>query len=306
MTAGDIRALRPAATALLAAVALAAAWSCGAQDPAVRRPAAAAARCTPLAPGGQLVRVAADRLPVLLHVPPGAPPPSGRRPLVVMLPGAGQDGPFAEAYTGYSGLADRRGFLVAYPTATGASPFWNVSGDQPGKPGDVAYLRRVIGALTGPPTCADPDRVTATGASNGGGMTAVLACAAGDLLAAAAPVAGGYATLPPCRSQRPLPLLEIHSLADPVVPYRGKGRGHAGAVSAFLRAWRQRNHCAGAPRRSRPAAGVQELAWRCRDGARVVHDRLRDAPHGWPGGPSLSPSSTTARTWRFLSRFRRR
>ena len=29
-------------------------------------------------------------------------------------------------------LADRKAFSVAYPTATGSRPFWNISGTQPG------------------------------------------------------------------------------------------------------------------------------------------------------------------------------
>lgn len=269
---------------------------CGDGDPAARTttttPAQRAAACTPPAPGAYRVPVEDGRVPVLLHVPDVAV--KGRRPVVVHLPGAGQDGLFAEAYTGESALADREGFLVAYPTAAGKSPFWNVSGRAAGKPDDIAYLRKVIGRLSGPGICADPKRVFVTGASNGGGMTAALACAAPELLAAAAPVAGGYSSLPRCRSRTPLPLLEIHSLADPVVPYRGKGPGHAGAVATFLREWRARNGCAGAARRSAPADGVTELRWDC-DDAPVAHERLRDAPHGWP------PSST-ARTWAFFSR----
>ena len=89
-----------------------------------------------------------------------------------------------------------KGFDVAYPTASGQRPFWNVSGQLPGKPDDVGYLRRVIAALTGPAGCADAAHVGITGVSNGGGMTARMACEAADLLAAAAPVAGGYSSLP--------------------------------------------------------------------------------------------------------------
>ena len=46
------------------------------------------------------------------------------------------------------------------------------------------------------------NRVFATGVSNGGGMSARLACDAADLVAAAAPVAGGYGALPDCRPTR--------------------------------------------------------------------------------------------------------
>jgi polyhydroxybutyrate depolymerase len=224
---------------------------------------------------------------------------------VLVLPGSGQDGRVVARYTGYSALADKKGFLVAYPTASGGKhPSWNVSGSQPGKPNDVAYLRKVITALTGPDACADPARVTVTGVSNGGGMAAKLACDAADVLAAAAPVAGGYSSLPACEPRRPLPILEIHSLDDRVVPYGGKGNNHAGSVLGFLQEWRGRDRCRSRARRTSPARNVLELRWTCAAGRFVIHDRVSGVDHGWPGESSLRPFSSTARTWEFLSAFR--
>lgn len=260
--------------------------------------------CIPPAAGTHAVVVGTGHPPVHFHVPPGIA--SQRRPLVIVLPGAGMTGGGIAAYTGYSRLADREGFLVAYPTATGSRPFWDVAGT---RPDDVAYLRAVITTLTGPVACADPDRVAMTGVSNGGGMTARMACDAADLLAAAAPVAGGYSTLPDCRPQRPLPILEIHGLRDTVVPYGGKGAQRAGAVDTFLAGWRGRDRCASRARRTAPARGVLELRWTCPDGREVVHDRIADAEHGWPGESSLRAGedafSTTAATWAFFAAHRR-
>lgn len=275
----------------------------GDDEPAPARKVAAAppAGCAGPAPGSYQLPVDADHPPVLLHVPPGTP--LARRPVVVMLPGAGQPGAYAEQYSGYSTLADQHGFLVAYPTAAGTSPFWNVSGKQAGKPDDVAYLRMVITVLTGRDICGDPERVGLTGGSNGGGMTAHMACAAADLLSAAAPVSGGYSALPPCQPSRRVPILEIHGLRDPIVPYRGKRPDRAGAVPTWLRGWRHRNGCTGAARRSEPEDHVQELRWACPNGVTVVHDRVLDAQHGWP---TLGSFSSTDRTWRFFaSSFRR-
>jgi polyhydroxybutyrate depolymerase len=262
---------------------------------------ATAGGCVPPTPGNHLVSVQSGRVPVLLHVPPGNP---ARRPLIVVLPGAGQNGHTIATYTGYSRLANQRGFLVAYPTATGRRPFWNISGKMRGKPDDVAYLRNVITTLSGAAGCADPARVSVTGVSNGGGMSARLACDAADLLAAAAPVAGGYSELPDCRPRRPLPLLEIHGLRDEVVPYAGKGASHAGAVGPFLDGWLDRDHCRKRPKQSTPAHHVVELRWSCANGRTVVHDKVIDAEHGWPGESSLRPFSSTYRTWRFLHAFR--
>jgi polyhydroxybutyrate depolymerase len=259
------------------------------------------AGCAAPAPGDHQLAVEPGRAPVLLHVPPGKA--TRLRALVLVLPGAGQTGRDIERYTGYSRLADQKGFLVAYPTATGNRPFWNVSTHEDGKPDDVAYLREVIATLTGPAACADPDRVTATGVSNGAGMTALLACRAADLLAAAAPVAGGYSTLPDCRPQRPLPILEIHGLRDEVVPYGGMPPDYAGAVSRYLAGWRARDGCRTRAARRQPTPNVLELRWTCARGTVIVHDRVADAEHGWPGEAQLRPFSSTARTWRFLGSF---
>lgn len=295
----------PAAVAALGVLALALAMAAfAAQHRSAVKNQATSPPCAPPQPGNHPVVVEDGRPAVLLHVPRAAPPDGARRPLVLVLPGAGMTGADMAAYTGYSRLADLKGFLVAYPTASGARPFWNVSTTQAGKPDDVAYLRHVITALTGDTACADAARVGVTGLSNGGGMSAVLACQAADLLAAAAPVAGGYSTLPDCEPARPLPVLEIHGLRDGVVPYIGQVPSGSGAVGPYVDQWRVRDNCPNPPRRSAPARNVLELRWACADGRVVVHDQVIDANHGWPGGNSLLPFSSTLRTWRFINAFR--
>ena len=131
-----------------------------------------------------------------------------------------------------------------------------------------------------------------TGVSNGGGMSARMACDAADLLAAAAPVAGGYGTLPDCQPSRPLPMLEIHGLRDEVVPYARQGARPARAPSPP--SWRSGAGSTRCPARraQRGAADRRrELRWRCAGGAMVVHDRVDDAEHGWPGEDDLAAAA---------------
>ena len=94
------------------------------------------------------------------------------------------------------------------------------------------------------------------------GMTARLGCELSERLAGAAAVAGGYRSLPPCRPQRPLPVLEIHGTADQVVPYGGKAPDYRGSVARWLAQWRRIDGCRGKADRLRPAPGVTEIAWR--------------------------------------------
>jgi polyhydroxybutyrate depolymerase len=292
-----------ALAAAVSAVALAAVAALVAPGHDVSR--ADPAPCTPV-PGTRWLAPIDGRVPVAIHV--GSTAKAGA-PLILVLPGANQTATDMSSYTGYSRMADRAGFSVAYPTASGARPFWNISGTLPGKPDDVAYLRQVIPAAVAA-TCADPARVGVTGVSNGGGMTARLACDAADLIAAAAPVAGGYSTLPPCHPARPVPVLEIHGGGDRTVPYDGKPPDGAGAVPAFLAQWRAIDGCTGATLLRIPRAGVLQQRWPACTGGTVVQSiRIDDAQHGWPGQDHLGGTANellaTPRTWEFLSAFRR-
>lgn len=299
-----MRTLKLVAAALLA-MGCAAGSALALTGPASSAPhSAPRAACAPLPPGTRRIVVEAGRVPVVVHIPPGLPVGA---PLVLGLPGARQTARDFASYTGYSTLADRQHFAVAYPTATGTRPFWNVT-DAPGQPDDVAYLRKVIAAAV-TATCADPARVGVTGVSNGGGMSARMACDAPDLIAAAAPVAGGYGALPACRPTRAVPILELHGTSDTVVPYVGKGSTGSGAVSAFLAQWRHLDACGPTATTSRPYPTVTEIRWSaCAGGAVVLHDRIAGQDHGWPGEDDLREYETfsaTRRTFRFLSSFRR-
>ncbi|HEX7300150.1 MAG TPA: PHB depolymerase family esterase [Solirubrobacteraceae bacterium] len=301
--------VRAAATLLagLAVIALVA-WGTGvlavgyASDPA-HEP------CPALAPGDHVLDIATSQgeREVRVHAPRGAYRP---RPLVLALHGAGETGGEFAADTGFSRLADRERFLVAYPSAGGPHAFWNMSGQVPGAPDDVEALERSLDELESA-ACVDRARVFVTGVSNGGGMTARLACVLSERLAGVAAVAGGYRSLPPCHPERPLPVLEIHGTGDQVVPYGGQPPDYRGSVARWLAQWRRIDGCHGRAERMRPAAGVTEIAWRhCKAGTRVEHVRLDGAAHGWPGGPRTrpppAPFAATWRTWQFFRTLPRR
>jgi polyhydroxybutyrate depolymerase len=238
---------------------------------------------------------------VRLHVPRGAYKP---RALVLALHGAGQTGEDMARDTGFSRLADREHFLVAYPSAAGPHAFWNMSGQVADAPNDVEALKRSLDQLERS-ACIDDARVFVTGVSNGGEMAARFGCELSERLAGIAAVAGGYRALPPCRPERPLPVLEIHGTGDQVVPYGGKPPDYRGSVARWLAQWRRIDGCHGSANRIVPATGVTEIAWRdCAEGTRVEHVRLDGAAHGWPGGPSTKPPpapfAATWRTWEFF------
>jgi polyhydroxybutyrate depolymerase len=274
--------------------------------PAANDAAPESGACPALSPGDHAINVVQDGVTrvVYLHVPKGGN--TSPLALVLALGGAGQTGlDFAED-SGYSRLADRARFLVAYPSALGPRPFWNMNGEVPGKPDDVEFLGMALDSIEAT-ACVDRGRVYATGVSNGGGMTARLGCDLANRLTAIAPVAGGYGTLPACHPARALPILEIHGMADQVVPYAGKGPQHVGNAWNYVGMWRHIDGCQAASRRSAPSPGVTEFAWQsCAGGSEVVHVRIDREPHSWPGWAHTLPSppgpfSATLRTWNFFA-----
>ena len=81
--------------------------------------------------------------------------------------------------------------------------------------------------------CVDVRRVYATGMSDGGAMTSVLACVAPTTFAAFGPVAVQLA--PPSCGDHPVSMVAFHGTADPIVPYAGgKVNCCGGAILGYL------------------------------------------------------------------------
>jgi polyhydroxybutyrate depolymerase len=222
----------------------------------------------------------------LVNVPPGVR--SNRPlPLVLVLHGAGGTGRRMDRDTGFSAVADRYGFVAVYPSAPWK--MWNITAS-PRKADDVAFIRQLLDTLESQ-ICVDPNRVYATGVSNGGGMVALLGCAMSDRLAAIAPVAGNYAPLPPCTPDRPVSMLEIHGTADGSVPY--------GVVPGWVGTWLRLDGCPLAMRTSTPRPQAMRYdAGPCSAGSMVSHLELFGGPHVWP-------ATANADLWSFFAPLRR-
>src|SRR5712691_325328 len=130
-----------------------------------------------------------------LHVPPKLPRDKAV-PLVLMFHGGGGTPAFAERESKFSDLADREGFLVAYPEGLGKS--WNDGRNnltivaQRDNIDDLGFVAALIDDVAKEHK-VDAKRVFSTGISNGAIFSHHLAANLSSRIAAIAPVVGGLA-----------------------------------------------------------------------------------------------------------------
>lgn len=136
---------------------------------------------------------AADEL--LLHEPPG----DGERALVLVFHGSPGSPEIMAAETGFDAVADRHGFLVAYPSTYL----------------DLDELRALIDRLVDEEE-VDPRRIYAAGFSRGASRVYELVAEMPDTIAAFAPVSGiPYGDFAPSRA---VPLLAVQGARDDLAP----------------------------------------------------------------------------------------
>ncbi|MEU4565511.1 PHB depolymerase family esterase [Micromonospora sp. NPDC023956] len=244
-------------------------------------------------------------------------------PLVVMLHGAAGTGEQAEEAYGWTGAADRGGFVVAFPD--GVKRAWAASElccGQPVRQGvdDVAFIEALVGTL-GDRMPVDPARTYVTGISNGGLLAYRLACDT-DLFAAVGVVATTLAG--ECASPAPVSVLHVHGLRDETMPFRGgpgrrdnDGTGRnpvkidGPPVTELMAKWRAVDGCPAPTERT--DGPVTRSTSSCPQGRAVELITIADAGHQWPGGKpnpraeqllGLEPPSTaldaTAEIWTFF------
>ncbi len=241
----------------------------------------------------------------LIYVP-GGYEGSSAVPLVLNFHGLGSNGSQQHVYAGLVPIAEREGFIVVSPD--GVNNSWLIT---PGV-NDIEFTRDLVAAVS-EGLCIDPGAVFSTGMSNGGFMSAALACVAGDLVAAVAPVAGVLG--PSANCGEPVPLLQFHGTDDAVVPYEGgtisATGGPFGGIDAIMLGWAEHNGCSLVPGTSEASDSVDLVTFEGCD-AETAHYVVDGGGHTWPGGPAvprLGPTTTEISAselmWEFFLQNRR-
>jgi len=233
-----------------------------------------------------------ERREYLLYVPRSYDR-SKPTPLVISMHGAGLWGASQRDISRWNNLADRKGFIVVYPSGVGGKGVrvWRAE-PGPGLMKDVRFISELIDTLKATYNI-DSTRIYANGLSNGGGMSFVLSCTLSDRIAAVGMVAAAQ-TLPWrwCKDARAVPMIAFHGTADPEIPYNGGSSWISPrpfpSTPRWAQNWARRNGCGADPVESAVAADVTRRAYpNCVDDADVVLYTVQDGGHTWPGGMPL-------------------
>ena len=218
-------------------------------------------------------------------------------PLVLVFHGGGGRASGIAPHTGFSRLAERDDFVVAYPQ--GVKGRWNDGRGYAATHDDVGFVRALLDTL-GRELAIDPRRVYATGISNGAMFSYRLACDLPGTFAAVAPVAGAMPVdlAPACAHTQPLSVLAFQGTADPLMPYSGGGvahrRGRVLSAERSIAFWATVSGCTAAPvttdepDRTTDGTRVRRTVYgTCREGRSVELYTIEGGGHTWPGGPPV-------------------
>ncbi len=239
-------------------------------------------------------------------------------PLVLNFHGFGSNATQQMVYGDFRDIADTEGFLLVHPEGTTfiGNQFWNV-----GFPGlsstidDVGFTEALIDELA-VSYAIDLERVYATGMSNGGFMSFLLACQLSEKIAAVASVTGSMTqdTFDDCNAQLPTPVLQIHGTEDDVVLYNGNTLSLP--IPDVISYWVDYNNCETTPTTTTlpdvdvsDGSTIEHSVYEDGDnGITTEHMKVIGGGHTWPGSV-LNLAGTnqdidaSMEIWLFFSRF---
>lgn len=251
----------------------------------------------------------------------------GRHPVVFLFHGGGGSAAGMERMAEFLPIAQAEGIVAIYPQATRDG--WNDGrNDRRGPHGseDLEFFDDMVGWAS--QTCSvDPQRIYGIGMSNGAIFCHHLALNRSQILAAIAPVAGGFPVWPmshPKEIPGAVSVLIVHGTLDRFVPYKGgevmpwgrRARGEVLGAIETSELWAKLNGGykvrtnAELPQPHKKTQTDRRL-WRTANGAEIGLFTIHRGGHTWPGGKPYLPPRIIGETaqdlsskdiWEFLKR----
>jgi polyhydroxybutyrate depolymerase len=229
-------------------------------------------------------------------------------PVVFDFHGFGSNAVQQIVYGNFKPEADRDDFVIVAPDGqVPADRHFNLTGEK-GLQNDVQMVGSLLDHIEAT-FCVDTARVYATGMSDGGAMTSVLACQMSNRFAAF----GAVAVVVACGGTRPVPIMGFAGTADPVVPFNGGkvnccGGGQVAGASPSMTSWAKFDKCATTFTDTKLSSEVTRRTWSgCAAGGAAIFYMIIGGGHTWPGSiPIASLGMTTnqidasATIWKFF------
>ena len=241
-------------------------------------------------------------------------------PLVLVMHGYGGNARDIQTYSNMNDVADEHGFVVAYPQGTrdeDSNRFFNVGyAFHPGVTiDDVGFVKAIVSQLQSN-LGASEENVFATGMSNGGEMSYMLACQAADVFKSVASVSGimfeSFAS--DCTPARAISIFEIHGTADDVNWYGGDPTGEGGwgpyrGIEDGIDFWTATNDLSQQESSSLPDTDSSdgsditfERHWSDDSDIEVWLYRVNGGGHDWPGNEGNMDINSSESVWSFFGR----
>jgi len=203
-------------------------------------------------------------------------------------------------------LAEQEEVILIYPQALLLSGFsvWNAAPfaeDNKTDSDDIGFIEVLLDDLQ-KTLSIDPNRIYATGFSNGGMFVYALACFTENLIAGVAAVSGLQLNLADCAPSHPMNVLIAHSTTDEAIPYVGSS--DIASVDQIVSFWRAANQTSNEAKESSYNLG-DETVWIYTysggtNNAEVLHYKVDNGMHMW-FNHKIEGQSFSSLLWDFLS-----
>lgn len=215
-------------------------------------------------------------------------------PLILYFNGKKRNAADGDLHSGYNQLPA----IIAYPQSTIGKDgvlSWESAPYSSGVD-DVRFVGRMLDQIEGQ-LCIERPHVYAVGMSNGGGLTALLACQIPDRITAFGMVAGAlYYPTSICKPKKPAPIIAIHGDSDTVVPFTGSALRKLPDIDQWAAGRAKLNGCDKTPLVAHQEASTINTWSDCTDNATVKFIHQHGVGHVW----TVNDRDVI---WKFLSNY---